>query len=220
MGQAQLSQALEEAKVAIQNALNDATILAALTAYGYDETRLQEGQALYEEAMALYEAQIDTYGKQFASTEALEAERETVKAEYTLALQIARRIFKDNVGARQSMELDGHRAHALSGQLTQMETFYANLLKHPDWVEAMSRFGFDEARIQTELDRVRNLSALDQTQEDAKGEAQRSTEQRDAKFAELREWMALFRTVAEHALADDPQKLESLGFGSVPEQID
>jgi len=220
MGQAQLSQALEEAKVAIQNALNDADILAALTAYGYDEARLQEGQTLYEEASALYQAQIDTYGKQFTSTEALEAERRAVYDEYALALQIARRLFKEDAGARQSLELDGRRVQTTGGQFAQMAVFYANLLKHPDWVDAMSRFGFDEARIQAELDRVRNLSTLNQRQEDAKGEAQRSTEQRDAKFAELREWMALFRAVAKHALADDPQKLESLGFGSVPEQID
>ncbi len=220
MGQAQLSQALEEAKVAIQNALHDASILAALTTYGYDEARLQEGQALYEDAARLYQEQIDTYGKQFASTQALEAERRAVYDEYALALQIARRLFKEDAGAQQSLELDGRRVQTTGGQFAQMAVFYANLLKHPDWVAAMSRFGFDEARIQAELDRVNNLSALDQAQEDAKGEAQRSTEQRDAKFAELREWMALFRTVAEHALADDPQKLESLGFGSVPEQID
>lgn len=218
MRQGGLARTLEEARVAIQNALNNADILTALSPYGYDEARLQEGQALYEEALAMYEAQIDTYGHQFDRTAKVKAQREALKRDYDVALGIARTLFKKNVDARQSLLLDGERARTFSGWLAQVDTFYVNLLKHADWVEAMARFGFGAERLQTELDRVRALAALNDEQEDAKGKAQRSTEERDAKFAELREWMRLFRIVARRALVDDPQLLESLGFGSVPEQ--
>ncbi len=211
-----LVQILDEARLAIDNALANADILAALSAFGYDEARLNEGKALYEEARALYEVQRDRYGEQFAATQALEAKWEEARRVYGTTLKLARQLFKDDTEATASLHLKGARARSLAAWVAQASTFYNNLLRHAAWVEKMGNFGYDQARLEAERDLVQEVIALNEAQEAAKGLAQKSTKERDAKIAELEEWMALFRTAAQAALADDPQLLENLGFGAVP----
>ncbi len=113
---------LDEAHLAIDNALANADILAALSALGYDEARLNEGKAPYEKARALYEAQRDRYGEQFAATEALEAKWAEARRVYGTTLKLARQLFKDDVEAIASLHLQGERAQGLAAWVAQAST--------------------------------------------------------------------------------------------------
>lgn len=54
------------------------------------------------------------------------------------------------------------------------------------------------------------LAAASALQKKRKGEAKSATEKRDQCLAKLCGWLSDFRAVAKIALAEDPQRLESL----------
>ncbi len=210
-----IDERLLAAQVAIDNALGDAEVLAALGIFGYDQARLQAGRALYEEAQALVNRQKAEYGDQFEATAALQAAWDEADAAYMRALKVARLALKDNPKARAAMMLGGRRKQSLSGWIEQATAFYANLLDAADLMAAMGGFGYDQVRLEAEQALVQAAVTANLTQEKEKGEAREATAQRDAKLDELDEWMSDFKVIAVLALEENRQRLEKLGFSAV-----
>jgi hypothetical protein len=204
------------AQVAIDAALTDPELQAALTPFGYDTAALTAARTLYEEAQALVTDQRREYGEQFAATEAVQQAWETADTAYKHSLKLARVIFKDDTTAQTAMGLNGRRKESLSGWLEQAALFYEGLQSDPALVAAMGRFGYDELRVAEEMALVTAVRAANVVQEREKGQAQEATKTRDARLDDLSEWLADFKAVAEVALADAPQQLERLGFGAIP----
>lgn len=210
-----IEERLLAAQVAIDSALSDADILAALTPFSYDEARLQEGRALYEEALALVNQQKAEYGEQYEATEKLHAAWETANTAYMRALKVARLILKGNPRAEAALILRGKRKKSLSGWIEQATAFYTNLLANPDFMAEMAQYTYDEARVTAEAALVQAVVEANVAQAQERGEAQEATKQRDARLDALDAWLSKFKGFAEVALADHPQRLEKLGFGPV-----
>lgn len=211
-----IDERLLAAQVAIDNALGDADVLAALNVFGYDEARLNAGKALYEEAVALVNQQKVEYGDQFEATAAVRAAWEEADAAYMRTLKVARVALKGNQKARAAMMLAGTRKQSLSGWLEQATAFYTNLVGDADLMAAMANFGYDQAKLEAEGTLIQAVVDANLAQEKEKGEAQDATKQRDAKLDEMDEWMSDFKAIAQVALEENPQWLEKLGFGAVP----
>ncbi len=211
----QIDRLLVSARVAIEGALNEPVILAALTQYGYDEARLQEGLALCQETEELVRLQQAEYGEQYQATAELNRAWDEASTLYTATLEIARIALRGNYDAAKALDLHGRRKRSFSGWFEQAVRFYRNLLDHEDWLTAMGRYGYTRERLEGELAQVEALLELERRQEDEKGDAQRATKLRDAKVDELSQWLADYKAVARIALRDDPQQLEKLGFGAV-----
>lgn len=203
------------AQVAIDAALSDPELQAALAPFGYDVAALTAARTLYEEAQALVTAQRREYGEQFAATEAVQQAWEAADTVYMRSLKLARVAFKGNVHAYTSLGMNGRRKESLSGWLEQAELFYQGLQSEPVLLAEMARFGYDEAQVAAEAALVTAVRAANVTQENEKGQAQIITKTRDAKLDDLDDWLADFKVVAEVALADTPQQLEKFGFGAV-----
>ena len=210
-----IDERLLAAQVAIDNALGDADVLAALNVFGYDEARLNAGKGLYEEALALVNQQKAEYGDQFEATAVVQAAWEEGDAAYMRALKVARVALKGNQKARAALMLGGARKQSLSGWLEQVAAFYTNLLGDADLMAEMGNFGYDQARLEAEQALIQAVLDANLVQEKEKGEAQEATQQRDAKLDEMDEWMADFKVIALVALEENPQWLEKLGFGAV-----
>ena len=204
------------AQVAIENARADATIRAALAPFAYDEARLAAGRALYDAAQALVNQQKAVYGDQYGSTGAVNAARTTADTAYRRTLAVARVALKGHVQAHAALMLDGERQQSLAGWLEQAQAFYGNLLAAPDLLAALGSFGYDRAKLEAERALVEAVAAANLAQEQQKGNAQQTTQQRDAALDALDTWVADFQVIARVALADQPQQLEKLGFGAVP----
>lgn len=206
---------LRRAHLAITNALNDADIQAALLPYGYDEARLQEGQALYDTAMSLQRRQEVEYGEQYAATADFNERFEAADLSYMDALKIARIALRDDTGAEQALHLNGRRKESFAGWLQQAQQFYTNALASADVLSAMGRFGFTAEKLQAGLDQVHAAAAASAVQHQERGEAQQATKERDAALDALEQWLADFKVVAAIALRDNPQWIEKLGLAVV-----
>jgi hypothetical protein len=207
-----IAERLLAAQVAIENALGDADIRAALSAFGYDEARLRAGKALYEEAVALANRQKAEYGDQYGGTDAVKSAWAEADRAYRVALQVARVAFKGYPKAHAALMLDGERKRSLPGWLEQAAAFYANLLGDADLLARMGNFGYTSAKLEAEHALVQAVAAANLAQEKEKGEAQDATRQRDARLDELDAWMADFKAIAQAAMAENPEWLEKLGW--------
>jgi hypothetical protein len=211
-----IDERLLAAQVAIDNALGDAGIQAALDAFGYDAARLGAGRALYEDALALVNAQKAEYGDQYEASAAVRAAWDAADAAYMRTLKVARVALQDDPKARAALMLGGDRKQSLSGWMDQATAFYTNLLGDGDLMAAMAGFGFDAAKLEAEQALVEAVVEANLVQEREKGEAQDATKQRDASLDAMDAWMSDFKAIARVALEGNAQWLEKLGFGAVP----
>ncbi len=210
-----IGQRLAAAELALANAQNDAVIQGALTPFGYDNARIQEGQILYQEARDLGNKQSAQYGQQYEATGNLKSAWDAAEAVYMPTLKVARVALRDYERAGNALKMNGMRKDSLWGWLEQSQAFYTNLLADEELLAAMTRFGFDRPKLEAEAALVQAVADTDHAQEGQKGEAQQATKERDAKLDAMDQWIADFKVIAQVALADNPQQLEKLGFGAI-----
>ncbi len=207
-----MNQRLLEARIVIENSIQNQDILDAVTIYGYDLSRLQAALALYNTVIDLVAAQRREYGEQYEATNALQAAWDAADLAYKRTLKISRLVFKGNDEARNSLHLSGSRKLSLGGWIEQVMFFYKGLLENPAFIAAMTPYSYDQIKLEAEnglVNAVINARAVQSTE---RGQAQEATKARDAKMDELDRWIAEYKVVAEVALDESPQKLEQLGW--------
>ncbi len=210
-----MDQFLSQARLAIHNARHTPDILAALSAFGYDEARLQEGAALLAEAESLHARQVKEYGEQYQATAALNQARQAAEGRYNTHRRLARIALKGEPERQKAIKLQESRKRSLSGWLQQASVFYANTLGDAEVLAGLARFNVTQADLEAAQAAVQQVADLDAAQEREKSEAQRATKERDAALDALGDWLADMKEVARIALADDAQMLEALQFDVV-----
>lgn len=200
----------------LANAQGQPEIAAALEAFGYDATVLQEGQALLDTARSLYDAQIKEYGEQYAATQAFETACLQADKAYTAHRRLASIAFKADVQRRADLHLNDRKPNAYAPWYEQARHFYTALLADTEAQTQLAKFKVTPEALQATLAQVEQTSTLKSAQEKEKGEAQNKTKQRDAAIAALEDWLADFKVVARVALQDTPQLLEALDLGAIP----
>ncbi len=209
--QLSIAEQMELAQLAVNNALSDAAIMTALSAFGYTEEKLQTTMAMIQEVRQLINQQRTEYAEQYQATENVSTAWGAANKVYMVSLQIARIAFRNNTHAQTALMLNGRRNASISGWLEQATTFYANLIPNTVFMDAMANYNRTPEILQEEQLMVNHVRELNQIQQKEKGEAQHATLARDAKLEELADWMSDFFTIARMALADNPQWLEKLG---------
>ena len=98
----------------------------------------------------------------------------------------------------------------------QARHFYTALLADTEAQAQLARYRVTLEGLQAAQAQVESTFALKTAQEKEKGEAQESTQQRDAAIEALEEWLSDFKVVAKIALEDTPQLLEVMKLGVIP----
>ncbi len=207
-----MDQRLLDARIAIDNSLESATIADAVAILGYDQARLQAARALYDEIIDLITVQKLEYGEQYEATAALQVAWDTADAAYRRTLKISRIAFAGNDKARNALRLDGSRKFSIGGWIEQTVIFYKAMLATPDFITIMTPYGYDVLKFEAEYALVQATINAKTTQGIERGEAQHATKMRDAKVDELDRWLADYKVIAEVALEESPQLLEQLGW--------
>ena len=102
------------ARVTIETLLADPKFHDALAPYGYDMTRMLQGQALYNQALALVQQQRVSIGDRFAAADSRTSAQEQVHAIYKRHVALARIALRDDRGAAQKLDLAA-RKRTLAG---------------------------------------------------------------------------------------------------------
>ncbi len=203
---------LTSADLAITNALNDEQIMQELQVYTFDKARIEVGQKLLKETVALNQQQQKEYGDQYGATKARDDAWEIAHKVYMKSVKIARIAFNDDPGALAALQLNGDRKRSISGWLNQAKTYYGNLMGNPKWLQKMQQYGYSTEKLKGEVKLVDAVETANQKANKELGEAQESTQIRDAKLDQLQKWFSEFIGVLRVALSDNPQQLEKLGI--------
>lgn len=188
--------------VAIDTVLGDASMQARLARYGYDQTAMRDGRALYERAQALRQQQQAAYGERYTATDARDAAQAQAHAAYMRHLSVARVALRGDRGAAQALGLAHTREHSRAGWLKQAQQFYANALSDGTIGRKLSRFGATEAQLHDAQRLVAAVSTALVAQQVARESALALTKQRDAALAAMSAWMRDFRAIARVALGE------------------
>jgi len=199
------------AKVAIHNALDDADILARLTELGYNENKLQQGNALVEAVDVLHKKQQVEYGDQYEATDDLLNKWEEANRAYMRAVKVARIAFRDNIQAQTGLQISGRRKKTIAGWIDQATVFYHNLKDDQGLMDVMAEFGYTPEKIDADIALVDAVILAHRVQDQTQGTAQDATKSRDAQIDAMDAWMSDYVAIARIALDAHPQQLEKLG---------
>ncbi len=82
----------ESARIAIENALANPTILNYLAEWGYTSERLETGRTLYQAAVSAQQQQKEEYSEQVGATETLDRSREAARKTYNRLVKVSRAV--------------------------------------------------------------------------------------------------------------------------------
>jgi hypothetical protein len=209
-------------ELAIGNALNNSVILSGFSEYGYDKTRIDEGNVLLLNAKTLYEMQKVEYAGQYGATENLQKASKIAYEKYVKTLSVCRIAYKNDVNWRTKLVLDGERKRTLAGWVDQAERMYKNLIDvinvdkkveglHKEPVET---FGYTYEKLLNEYELVKKVKELNMNQKMETGEAQEYTKKKDDAIKKIDDWMGDYLKIAAIAFKDNVEILEQLGIKS------
>ena len=194
----------------LTNARNVPALQSRVALYGYTPTKLDDMLDLRQEALDAHLAQKSEYDDQYAATAAFNTAWEKARTAYMRLITLGRILFKDDYATYLKLTLNQERKYSFSGWLTQARKFYINLLADS---AALAKY----ALYNTPLATINAAKALMDTVEQANvaqaketGEAQKATQDRDAKLDLIDDEMSEFYALAKIACEDAPQLLEML----------
>jgi hypothetical protein len=213
----QMDDLLTEARISINNAKNNEDLKVRLAEFGYDEAALNEGYALYEKAEKLCSAKRIKYSEQYIVSNELNRKIEKANEHYMNFVKVLRKAFKRDFNTLTALGLKGERSKRLAGWIAQAKDFYDIAMSKEDIFTKLQRYGITKEKLQTGLDLLADVETTDEYQENLKGKAQYSTEERDKVVQELDDWMAPYEETCRIAFKDEPQQLERLKIPALSE---
>ncbi len=200
---------LVAANTLIEAVLTSPDLQARMAAFGYDHSRMVQGQTLRRTAHTLYQQARAHEGAQRAAAATRNANREQAHAFYMRHVVTARLAFKGNADAQTSLDLNA-RKRTQSGWLVQAQLFYANLLADTTFLAHMAEYGVGQAQLEAVQAQVATVAAAMVQRSQARTAALESTRARDRAFRALDSWMSGFMTMSRIALADLPAQPDQL----------
>ncbi|MBI4978741.1 MAG: hypothetical protein HZC28_14775 [Spirochaetes bacterium] len=192
----------------------DAAVAPLLAEYGYADERLAELKRLYDAANALYDWQKSSYGSQYGATDALDAKRDDADDLYASYLKVARTAFRKNRDVATKLGLSGRRDHDFDGRWAEAKLFFDNALADAAVIAGFAKFNITKEKLSSGKRLIDEVIQQNSAQESAKGSARGSTQERNAAFGALADWMSDFIGIAKVALRKKPELLVKLGIGA------
>ena len=194
-----IAEELAADKLAIDNGLANEQIKSLLEEVGYIEAKMLKGKGLYQKAAQLTLTQVSEHGEQHGATDAKNSALDEANQVYMSDLKLARIAIKGR-GDRDRMDLDGDRAQGYAKRKLQIDQFYETAIGDVGLQTQLLENNLTLAKLQAHHALINTAEEARLAQANEKGEAEDSTEARDAALAELRAWMHDYIAAAHVAL--------------------
>lgn len=204
------AQTLEQYRVALENVVNQAQIATTMEEFGYDETLLSEGKALWQSASDAYllnKTEDDETTEAYAT---FTSTKEELAATYNLHRKKAKVIFRKDALTLEKLGVKGSLPQAYIKWLEVTKKFYTIASADIAIQAKLARLKITPEDLTAATTLVSRLETARTEYLREKGESQDATKAKDQAFANLDDWMSEFYAVAQIALEDNPQLLESL----------
>jgi hypothetical protein len=214
MSKVNIAAKLHSIENGLLGASNSPEIQEKMTLFGYTPDKIAQGFILLNEAKRLTALQVGNYGDKYSATDEVDRIWDNKYSGYMITVKVVRVAFKKRADMLAKFKVTGERNRSLSGWLNDARIMYTNILETPEALNVMAEYGYSREKLAAELAGVDEVELLHSKKLGEKGEAQRSTVERDKAIDELCNWYSNFRAIARVALYDAPQLLEALGIAN------
>lgn len=201
---------IQNVGILFENLNNQEDLKAELAEYGYDDTEVAKGKALYDKALEEYQKNIREGQEETTSYKIFTDKINAVSEIYRTDRKKARVVFKDANDTLVNLRLKGKASQSIANMIDDMKVFYTTIQQNEDLFNAIKRLKITTEHIAKQVQGIADTEKAyaDYTKE--KGENQQATKNKNQAFANLDKWVREFYAVAKIALEDQPQLLESI----------
>ncbi|WP_392419993.1 hypothetical protein ACF3OE_11480 [Capnocytophaga canis] len=204
-------QMLQNFGAMFENLSKEGDLKTELAEYGYDDAKIAEGKALYDEARKTFDANIKETREETSASLAFQEKYQNVQKKYSTHRKKARIVFEDNEEALRQLKLRGSAARAIAAAMEEMRAFYQLLDTTPNLLTPLKQLKINEQDVKNQLQELPEVEKAYATYLQEKGESQQATRDKNKAFETLDKWVSKFHKVAKIALEDRPQLLEAFG---------
>lgn len=204
-------QMLQNFGAMFENLSKEGDLKTELAEYGYDDAKIAEGKALYDEARKTFDTNIKETREETSASLAFQEKYQNVQKKYSTHRKKARIVFEDNEEALRQLKLKGSAARAIAAAMEEMRAFYQLLDTTPNLLTPLKQLKINEQDVKNQLQELPEVEKAYATYLQEKGESQQATRDKNKAFETLDKWVSKFHKVAKIALEDRPQLLEALG---------
>ncbi|MDO4228848.1 MAG: hypothetical protein Q4C98_03475 [Capnocytophaga sp.] len=194
-----------------ENLSKEGDLKTELAEYGYDESKISEGKALYDEARKTFDINVKETREETSASLAFQEKYQNIQKKYSVHRKKARIVFEENEEALRQLKLKGSAARAIALAMEEMRAFYQLLDTTPSLLTPLKQLKITEQDIKNQLQEFPEVAKAYATYLQEKGESQQATKDKNKAFEALDKWVSKFYKVAKIALEDRPQLLEALG---------
>ena len=205
------AEALEQYRVALENAENQSAISLIMSELGYDSKIITEGKSLLSETRKVYDSNKTEADESSATYADFSLIKNQLNDTYTLHRKKAKVIFRNDSLTADKLAISGSLPRTYIKWLEGIKKFYSVSISDKNIQAKIARLKITTEDLNAANTMVSELETARSIYLKEKGESQDSTKVKDAAFAKLDDWMSEFFAVAKIGLEDNPQLLESLG---------
>ncbi|MRI64354.1 hypothetical protein EDM00_10200 [Ornithobacterium rhinotracheale] len=204
-------QYLENYRVLFTNLDEVQDLKTELADYGYDDTKIAEGKALFDYTQQLYDQNKQETAEEKEAYAQFSDAFSTLKKAYSKHRKVAKVALMKKPELWKTLAIDGSLSAAYVKAMQEIKTFYEQAQNHSDAKPLLEKFKINQAVVDAQVAQIQQVETLRAKYEKEKGENQNATQQKNKAFADLSDWIKEFYAVAQIALDDRPQLMESIG---------
>lgn len=182
-----------------------------LAEYGYDETEIAKGKALYDAASQKLDINKTETAEEKLAYDAFDKKFEELKKVYATDRKKVKIIYKEDNRTLSALAAKGVASIRTGALLDDMDTLYKQLQANETLRNPLKRLKITDEHISSQLTLLEEVRKAYASYIQGKGESQQATRDKDEAFAKIEKWVREFYSIAKIALEDKPQLLESLG---------
>lgn len=203
--------ALEDYRVAIQNAVNQPAIAASLDKIGYGPEKMREGVALLAKTIASRDNKNKAKNRKNEAYRIFTSKRVQLNKSFTLHRKLAKILFRKDEVTSRNLYISMMVPRTYSPWINVVKLFYKNAAASADIQMKLNQLKLSAEDIMSALELVQETENARADYFRARGVSQNATQIKDEAMFALNEWMRDFYKIARIALVQNPQLLEVLG---------
>lgn len=178
--------------------------------FGYDTTKIEIGNQLWQQANNAYNTNKSEDDETFEAYTTFSNQKKQLTQTYNLHRKKAKIIFRKKPVTLEKLAVTGTKPQAYINWLETLKKFYSTANTSAEIQEQLQTLNISQEEITNTITQINNLESARANYLKEKGESQDATKAKDQAFAKIEDWMRDFYAVASIALEDQPQLIEAL----------
>ncbi len=199
---------MEAVQLALSGTQQEVGVGLQMEVFGLTPVFRQKGNDLMNKVKDCQDRHTNLYNEQWSLSQQLNAELDATHTQFKEHAKVARTAFRKEPDVLHALRIELFVKQAWP-LVQQADYFYTQVLKQE---LNLQPYGVSKKELEQSSTSVRQLLEMKEARMRKKALAESCTQEKNAAFKELRDWVSDFRAMARLAFKDNPQMLEMFGI--------